>query len=37
MLGNVGLVEAGLAIADDTLAALHDRFARLDDGWVQQG
>jgi hypothetical protein len=37
MLGNVGLVEAGLVIADDTLAALHDRFARLDDGWVQQG
>jgi aryl-alcohol dehydrogenase-like predicted oxidoreductase len=37
MLGNVRRVEAGVHIAPETLAALHERFDRLDDGWEQKG
>jgi len=37
MLANIGLVEEGLGLADETVAALHERFERLDDGWEQKG
>ncbi len=37
MLDNVRRLEAGLTIAPETVAALHDRFDRLDDGWEQKG
>ncbi len=37
MPANVRRVEEGVSIAPDTLAALYERFDRLDNGWVQKG
>jgi len=37
MLGNIRRVEEGVSIAPETLEALHARFDRLDNGWVQKG
>lgn len=37
MRANVRRFEAGVFIAPETLAALYERFDRLDDGWEQKG